>query len=162
MIKLNSMRILEQRGIPHEALEYNSSFHNAEEVAEVLGLPYAMLYKTLVVQVIGNSSQAKSLLVLIPSQDQLNLKKMAAAAGVKKVKMASHADAERLTGLQVGGISPLALMDKNWPVFLDRQATTLPHIVISGGQRGVQIRLPVAPLVSLLRVRIVDVSESKS
>lgn len=162
MIKLNSMRILEQRGIPYEAFEYDSRFHNAEEVAEVLGLPYAMVYKTLVVQVSSNPGQARPLLVLVPSQDQLNLKKMVVAAGVKKVNMASYANAEHLTGLQVGGISPLALMHKNWPVFLDRQAMALQHFVISAGQRGLQIRLLVAPLVSLLRTKIVDVSEPKS
>lgn len=155
--KLNSMRVLEQHDIPYEALEYPDSLHNAEEVAEVLGLPYDMVYKTLVVHepdVVNKPS-----LVMIPSTAQLDLKKMAAAAGVKKIRMATHSDAERLTGLKVGGISALALTQKNWPVYLDRTATELQHIVISAGQRGIQLRIPVVPLMTVLKIRIADVAD---
>lgn len=157
--KLNSMRLLEQRDIPYEALHYPSEIRDAAEVAEALGVPYFTVYKTLVVQAVKDPGETKPYIVLVPSELQLDLKKMALAAGVKKVKMASHSDAEALTGLQVGGISPLALMDKTWRVFLDQTATQLQHIVISAGQRGTQLRVPVTPLMSLLRPRIVDVSK---
>lgn len=158
-VKLNSMRILEQHKIPYEVLEYDNGFHSAEEVAEMLELPYFSVYKTLVVEAVNDPSNTKPFLVLLPSQDRLSLKKLAKAAGVKKVKMASHQDAEAITGLQVGGISPLALKDKNWKVFVDRQIAELQHVVISAGQRGYQLRIPVTPLISLLRMRLVDVSE---
>lgn len=151
--KLNSMRFLEQYKVPYEALEYPDSIKDAEEVAEALGIPYFMVYKTLVVQAEGNP---KPMLVMIPSDSQLDLKKMALAAGVKKVRMAAHKDAETLTGLKVGGISALALRDKNWQVYLQQTATEMEHIVISAGQRGVQLRIPTVPLVNLLRTRIAD------
>ncbi len=157
--KLNSMRLLEQRDIPYEALHYPSEIRDAAEVAEALGVPYFTVYKTLIVQAVKDPSETKPYVVLVPSELQLDLKKMALAAGVKKVKMASYSDAEALTGLQVGGISPLALMDKTWRVFLDQTATQLQHIVISAGQRGTQLRVPVTPLMSLLRPRLVDVSK---
>ncbi|MBC8171654.1 MAG: aminoacyl-tRNA deacylase, partial [Anaerolineae bacterium] len=89
---------------------------------------------------------------------KLDLKKMALAAGLKKVRMAAHKDAESLTGLKVGGISALMLRDKNWQVYLDQPATELEHIVMSAGQRGIQLRIPVTPLVSLLRTRLADIS----
>jgi Cys-tRNA(Pro)/Cys-tRNA(Cys) deacylase len=156
--KLNSMRVLEQHNIPYEVLEYPNTIRDAEEVAEALGVPYFTVYKTLVVQAVDNPQQTKPYLVLLASENQLDLKRMALAAGVKKVKMASHNDAERLTGLKVGGISPLALMHKQWTIFLDQTATELQHIVISAGQRGTQLRAPVTPLMSLLRARVAEVS----
>jgi Cys-tRNA(Pro)/Cys-tRNA(Cys) deacylase len=153
--KLNSMRILEQHKIPYEALEYPDTLKDAEEVAEALGLPYFMVYKTLVVEPEGANKPA---LVMLASERQLDLKKTAAALGVKKARLAAHKDAEAMTGLKVGGISALALRDRNWPVYLDSIAAELEHICISAGQRGVQLRVPVTPLVSLLRARLAEVS----
>jgi Cys-tRNA(Pro)/Cys-tRNA(Cys) deacylase len=96
---------------------------------------------------------------MLACDKHLDLKRMAASAGEKKVKMATHADAEKLTGLQVGGISALMLTDKNWKVCIDKSAAELQNIVISAGQRGTQLRLPTNALLTLLRARIVDVAE---
>ena len=74
------------------------------------------------------------------------------------MRLASHKDAEAWTGLQVGGISPLGLLDKQWQVYLDQPATDNQHIVISAGQRGYQLRVPVIPLVSIIRARLADIS----
>ncbi|MCU0511016.1 MAG: aminoacyl-tRNA deacylase [Anaerolineae bacterium] len=155
--KLNSMRILEQRGIPYEVLEYDDSTRDAEQVAELVGLPAFMVYKTLVVQSVAT---LRPFLVLIASDRQLDLKRLATAAGEKKVQMASHADAEKWTGLKVGGISPLMLLDKNPTVYLDQPATELQNICLSAGQRGLQLRVPVSPLLNLLRAKIVAVSRA--
>ena len=154
------MRFLEQHNIPYEVLTYPDSIHDAEEVAEVLGIPYHMVFKTLVVQT-ADSDQKVSL-VMVPSELRLDLKKIAQAAGVKKMKMASHQDAERMTGLKVGGISALALTSKSWPVFLDHTASQLQHVVVSGGKRGTQLRVPVVPLMPVLKLRIADVSTTLS
>jgi len=156
--KLNSMRLLEQNNIPYEVLEYPDTIRDAEQVAEVLGIPYDTVYKTLVVQAVDDPSQRKPYLAIIPSEKQLDLKRMALAAGVKKVKMASHDDAEKLTGLKVGGISALALMQKQWNIYLDQTATQNQHMVMSAGQRGMQLRVPVVSLIRLLQARIVEIS----
>jgi Cys-tRNA(Pro)/Cys-tRNA(Cys) deacylase len=95
---------------------------------------------------------------MIAADRQLDLKQMARAAGEKKVQMASHADAEKYTGLKVGGISALMLTHKNWDVYLDQAATQLQNIYISAGQRGVELRLPVNDLIQLLRPKIAEVS----
>jgi Cys-tRNA(Pro)/Cys-tRNA(Cys) deacylase len=153
--KLNSMRLLDQYKVPYEVLQYPDTIKDAEEVAEALGIPYFMVYKTLVAQ---PDDGGKPFLAIVPSDRKLDLKKLALAAGVKKVRMAAHKDAESLTGLKVGGISALALRDKNWQVYLDQSATALEHIVMSAGQRGLQIRVPTTPIINLLRVRLGDIS----
>lgn len=155
--KLNTMRLLEQHGISYEAVTYadTDTFHSADEVAAVLGVLPALVYKTLVVEPAGGGRPA---LALIASDRSLDLKRLAAALGVKKVSMAAHKDAERLTGLKVGGISPLALLQKNWAVCLDQPAAALEHIFISAGQRGTQVRVPTAALVALLRAQVAAIS----
>lgn len=153
--KLNSMRILEVNNIPYEAIDYDSSIKDAVQVAEAVGTPPLMVYKTLIVQSVATNNP---MIVMIASERQLDLKKMASAAGEKKVKMARQADAEKLTGLQVGGISALMLTDKRWPVYIDQAATELQNIVISAGQRGTQLRLPLMPLLNLLGAKIAEVT----
>ncbi len=154
--KLNSMRVLEAQKIPYEALTFDDTVHDAVEVADVLGVPAAHLYKTLVVQRVPLVAAEKPLLVMIAADRQLDLKKFAAAIGAKKVAMAAHADAEALTGLRVGGIGALALVAKNWPVYLDQPATQIGSICVSAGQRGLNLRVPVADLIRVLRARVVE------
>jgi Cys-tRNA(Pro)/Cys-tRNA(Cys) deacylase len=149
------MRVLEQHKIQYEVLEYPESIRDASEVAEAIGLPYWMVYKTLVVQAEG---QPKPYLAMLASDQHLDLKKLATAAGQKKVRMAAHKDAEALTGLKVGGISALMLRDKNWTMFLDKQAAELEHIVLSAGQRGIQLRVPLVPFMNISRARLAEIS----
>ena len=152
--KLNSMRLLEKHKIPYEVIEYPDTIRDAEEIAERLGIPPNMVYKTLVVQSVAGG---KPFLVMVASNRRLDLKAMAKAAGEKKVQMAAHKDAERETGLKVGGISALALMHKNWKVFIDQPATALEHILISAGQRGMQLRVPTTALIQITHARVAEV-----
>jgi Cys-tRNA(Pro)/Cys-tRNA(Cys) deacylase len=154
--KLNSMRLLEQNKIPYEVVAFSDELRDAEVIAEVLGIPPYRVYKTLVAEPEGGS---KPFLVMLAANRRLNLKRLAQAAGVKKVRMAAHKDAEAMTGLKVGGISALALTHKHWTVFLDKPAAEMEHILVSGGQRGVDLRVPVSALVRLTRARIADVSD---
>jgi Cys-tRNA(Pro)/Cys-tRNA(Cys) deacylase len=73
--------------------------------------------------------------------------------------MARHVDAERLTGLQVGGISALALLNKGFTVYLDEWATLLDFIVVSAGQRGLNLKLSVDDLIRVTAAQVVEVSE---
>ncbi len=152
--KLNSMRLLEQHKIPYEVVEYPDDLRDAEEIAEVIGAPPYLVYKTLVAE---PEKGGKPFLVMLAANRQLDLKRLAAVAGEKKVRMAAHKDAEAMTGLKVGGISALALTHKNWIVFLDQPATEHQHILISAGQRGMDLRVPTMALVGLLHARIAEV-----
>lgn len=153
--KLNSMRLLEQHHVPYEVIEFADTIHDALELAEAVGVPPHMVYKTLVVDT-GDSK--KPLLALVASHRRLDLKKLAAAAGFKKLSMAAHVQAEQWTGLKTGGISPLALMAKNWKVYLDQPATQLQQIMLSAGQRGVNLRVPTQSLIQVLHPVIAEIS----
>lgn len=156
--KLQSMRVLEARNIDYEVYEFPADDHYAaEEVAAFVDMPAEQVYKTLVVRPAG---RGKPLLVMLAADCTLDLKKFAAAVGEKKLKMASYKDAERLTGLKVGGISALALMHKNWPVYIDRPALLLDLILVSAGERGLQLGLSVKDLIEVTGAQVVDVSRS--
>jgi Cys-tRNA(Pro)/Cys-tRNA(Cys) deacylase len=154
-VKLNSMRLLDKHDIPYEVVEYPDNLRDAEQIAEVLGVPLELVFKTLVVEPVGNG---KPCLAMIASHRTLDLKKLAGVTGMKKVAMASHNDAERLTGLKVGGISALALTHKNWAVYLDSPAIEHEHILMSAGQRGLDIRVPTAALLRILPAKVADIT----
>jgi Cys-tRNA(Pro)/Cys-tRNA(Cys) deacylase len=150
--KLNSMRILDQQKIDYTVHEFPDTIHTATEVADTVGRPYEMVYKTLVVL----PNQGRPMLVIIAADRELDLKKVAQATGQKKVQMAPHKEAERLTGLKTGGISALALPHKNFPVYLDQPALELEHILVSAGQRGVNLELPIQDLIKITKAKVIE------
>ncbi|HEX9922325.1 MAG TPA: aminoacyl-tRNA deacylase [Anaerolineae bacterium] len=150
--KLNSMRLLEQQKVAYTVREFPDTIHSADGVADHFGLPRECVYKTLVVLPAGG----KPMLVMIAGSRELDLKKLAKAVGQKKVQMAPHKEAERLTGLQTGGISALALMHKNFPVYLDQAALDLARILVSGGKRGLNLELAVADLIQVTKADVVE------
>jgi Cys-tRNA(Pro)/Cys-tRNA(Cys) deacylase len=154
--KTNSMRLLEQRHVAYTPHYFSPDIHSAEEVAEVVGLPPGQVFKTLVVMPTGGRQQP--LLAIVPADRELDLKKLAAAAREKKLRMAKHAEAEELTGLLVGGISALALLQKNWKVYLDASANAYPDILVSAGQRGINLQLAVKDLIKIVRARVAEIS----
>ena len=103
----------------------------AEALAE---LPQRVL-KTLMVLLDGRPACA-----ILPSDAQLSMKKLAAALGGKSAEMMKPADAERITGFKVGGISPFGQM-RAVPTAIELAALDEPHVFINGGQRGLQVRL---------------------
>jgi Cys-tRNA(Pro)/Cys-tRNA(Cys) deacylase len=153
--KLKSMRVLDRADVPYEVLTFPESVHSAEGVAEFVGLPASRVYKTLVVE---RPAGGKPLLVMAPGDRELDLKELAGCLSEKKLQMASHKDAERLTGLQVGGISALALLNRGFEICLDRRALELDDIVVSAGQRGINLRLAVRDLARVTYARLVDAS----
>ncbi|PIV28795.1 MAG: Cys-tRNA(Pro) deacylase, partial [Anaerolineae bacterium CG03_land_8_20_14_0_80_58_20] len=112
-------------------------------------------FKTIV---LTRERPRKPLLVVVPGPREVDLKLLAAALGEKKVTLPSEREAESLTGLQAGGISPLALINKGFQVVIDSSAQALGEIHISGGQRGLNIKLPVEALAKLTNARFVEVS----
>ena len=153
--KLNSMRLLEKNDIPYEVTEFPDTERDAETIADILGVPAFMVYKTLVVEPVGGG---KPFLAILAADRQLDRKKMAGVTKHKKVGLAAHADAEQLTGLKVGGISALALTQKNWAVYLDKPAVELEHILVSAGQRGMDLRVPTAAFIRVVNARVADIS----
>ncbi len=150
----NVTRLLEARHIAHEVFEFAPEKHSAEETAALLGVPEHHVYKTLVV--LREAKGKKPLLVMVPGGRELNLKALAASLNEKKLKMATQKEAETLTGLQVGGISALALLNRGFEICIERAAEDLPHIHLSAGQRGANVRLAVTDLLALTNAKWVE------
>ena len=147
--KTNAMRALDARHVPYTTFTYPDTIHSAVEVAELLGVAPAQVFKTLVVI----ADERRHLLVVTPGDRELDLRLVAKALGARSAHMALQRDAERLTGLKVGGISPLALLDKRFEVYLDAPAAQLDELYINGGQRGVNLRLHVSDLLAVTGAR---------
>ena len=98
------------------------------------------------------------MLVLVSGTSNVDLKLLASALGEKKVHLPTEREAEQLTGLQAGGISPLVLINKGFQVVIDSSAENYDEIHVSGGQRGLNIKLPVTDLVKVTNARLVSVS----
>lgn len=154
MQKTNAMRALDQRKIAYAVHEFSDAIRSADGVAATLGLPAAAVFKTLVV--LPEARGAKPMLVMLPASAALDLRTFARAVGQKSVRMATQREAEQLTGLKVGGIAALALLHKPFAVYLDASATTRERLYVSGGQRGIDLCLRVADLISVTRATVVD------
>lgn|SRR5574341_604991 len=156
MVKISktlSMRVLEAQSIPYEVVIFPDTIHDAEQVARFAGVPPENVYKTLVVEV--DDPGFKPVLVMIAANARLDLKKVASAVGVRKVHMARHADAERLTGLKVGGISALALLNRGFDIYIDEWAQLLDFILVSAGQRGMNLRLHPDDLIQVTAAQVI-------
>jgi Cys-tRNA(Pro)/Cys-tRNA(Cys) deacylase len=169
MRKTMAMRRLEQAGLGYEARHYPATVRDAAEVADALGLPAARMYKTLVVE----RTRGRPLLALVPADRSLDPRALAAAMGEKKLSLASQRDAERLTGLRVGGISPLAVRHGAFDVAIDASAVAEPkagerpfaegevesdQMWLSSGQRGTSLGLSATELVDLLGATVARIT----
>jgi Cys-tRNA(Pro)/Cys-tRNA(Cys) deacylase len=137
---------LRAAGIEHglHRYRYQAGGGAAEQAAEALGIEPARMFKSLVVR----AGEAE-VFALVPAGHELSLKNLAAAAGVRSAKMAEPRDAERLTGYQVGGISPLGSR-RALPVYLDRTALDHEQICLNAGGRGLIVELRTADLVEAI------------
>ncbi|MFT3895927.1 MAG: YbaK/EbsC family protein [Anaerolineales bacterium] len=151
----NVTRFLDSRKVKYTAFETPPEKLGALETAQILGLEPDSVFKTIVVT---REKPKKPLLVVIPGPNNVDLKLLAAAIGEKKVHLPTERETERLTGLQAGGISPLALVNKGFHVVLDSSSQDHAEIHVSGGQRGLNIRLPVVDLIKLTNARVAVVS----
>ena len=103
--------------------------------AEALGEPASRVLKTLMAEVDG-----KAVCVVLPSDHEVSMKKLAAAFGGKAANMMKPAAAEKHTGYVVGGISPFG-QRKPVPTVIEESAMAEPYVFMNGGQRGLQVRL---------------------
>jgi Cys-tRNA(Pro)/Cys-tRNA(Cys) deacylase len=105
------------------------------QAAEALGEAPSRVLKTLMAEVDG-----KPVCVIVPSDEEVSMKKLASAFGGKSASMMKPADAERLTGFVVGGISPFG-QKKQVPTAIEEAALAHDAVYMNGGQRGLQVRL---------------------
>ncbi len=151
MVANNITRLLDAKNIPYVAYELPAEKLGAAETARLLNVPLERVFKTIVVK---REGKGKPILAVIPGSAELDLKLLAKALDVKKLLLPTEREAEQITGLQAGGISPLALINKGFQVVIDCCAESYREIHISGGRRGLNLRLPVEALVALTNARV--------
>ena len=122
------------------------------QAAEALGAPPAEVLKTLIVKADG-----KPACVVLASDREVSMKKLAAALGAKACEMAPPGEAERLTGYRVGGVSPFG-QKKRLPTVIDVPAAALNQAYVNGGQRGLQLRLAPGDLVRVLGATVAAIA----
>jgi Cys-tRNA(Pro)/Cys-tRNA(Cys) deacylase len=152
----NITRLLDSRKISYTAFETPVEKLGALETAKILNVSPETVFKTIVVT---RDKPNKPILAVIPGLNSVDLKLLAASLGEKKVHLPTEREAEQLTGLQAGGISPLALIHKGFQVVVDSTAQSYAEIHVSGGQRGLNIKLPVTDLVKLTNARVASISK---
>ncbi len=150
----NITRFLDSRKINYTAHEMPAEKLGAVEAAQFMGVPEGQVFKTIVT----TREKGKPVLAVIPGTRVVDLKLLASFLGEKKMSLPSERQAEALTGLQAGGISPLALINKGFQVVIDSVAQEFAEIYISGGQRGLDIQLPVDDLIKLVNAKVGNVS----
>jgi Cys-tRNA(Pro)/Cys-tRNA(Cys) deacylase len=150
--KTNGMRALDARHVPYDTVAYDPAIHSAAEAAVAYGASPDEVYKTLVLL----RERGRPLLVMVPGTAEVDLRLLARSLGEKSVRMAPQREAERLTGLQVGGIGAVALLGKPFDVYLDRAALAHERIYVNPGRRGVNIRLRVDDLLRVTGAQLVD------
>lgn len=151
--KTNAIRILEQAQIPHLVKEYQVDEENlsAQHVAETLGVAPETIYKTLVLK----GQKDPFLVVLIPANANLDLKKIAKISGNKNCEMLPLKDLLQTTGYIRGGCSPIG-MKKLFPTYIEELATLEENITISAGKRGIQIVLNPTDLSEITNAKFAD------
>lgn len=151
----NVTRLLDSHKITYTAFELPAEKLGALEAAGHLGVDPAQVYKTIVTT---REGKGKPILAVVPAPLEVDLKKLARAVGEKKVSLPTEREAERLTGLQAGGISPLALIHRGFQVIINSSAEVADEIYISGGQRGLDIRLAPGALASLTHAKFAEIA----
>ncbi|MBQ1864903.1 MAG: Cys-tRNA(Pro) deacylase [Thermoguttaceae bacterium] len=153
--KTNATRLLEAAGVPFTTLEYevDESDLSGMHIAAQLNLPPEQIFKTLVLMEEGKKKEC--LVCCIPTRDELDLKKVARAFGVKKCDLIPMKDLKDLTGYIRGGCSPVG-MKKKYPTIFDETAILFDKIYVSAGMRGMQIVIEPNALMNFVEAKTAD------
>lgn len=153
--KTNAARLLDRAGITYRLIPYTVDESNlaADHVAKELGEDIHRVFKTLVLQ----GADKEYFVCVVPGNMEVDLKKAARAKGTKKAEMIPMKNLLAVTGYIRGGCSPIG-MKKPYRVFLHESATEYDEIFISAGQRGLQIAINPADLISYTRCSVTDLT----
>jgi Cys-tRNA(Pro)/Cys-tRNA(Cys) deacylase len=157
--KTNAARLLDSLGIAYEMREYevDPDDLSAISVARKIGLPAEQVFKTLLTRAAGQR-EAAHLFAVIPGDSELDLKKLAYAAEVKKIELASLKEVEPLTGYVRGGVTVMAARTP-FPAFADETIELHDVVSVSAGQRGTQLVLAPADYLRATSAVLADLTK---
>lgn len=148
-IKTNALRKLDQQKIPYEIYTYEVTDElDGITVANKIEKPYAQVFKTLVLH-----GKLNHYVAVIPVAATLDLKSMSKVVGEKKLELLPVKDLEKLTGYIRGGCSPVG-MKKLFPTVIDKRAEQFEEIIVSAGQRGIQMQVSLQSLIKLINAKV--------
>lgn len=155
--KTNAVRLLDSLGIYYElrAYEVDPEDLTAISVARKIGLPPEQVFKTLLSQ----TNSGEHLFAVIPGDGELDLKKLAHAAGAKKAELASLKEVEPLTGYIRGGVTVMGAK-KPFPAYADEIIELFDVISVSAGQRGLQVILSPADYLRASEATLADLTKA--
>lgn len=157
MAQNNVTRFLLARKIPFEVFEIPGGKRTAQETANLLNVPVERVFKTIVLQPVV---PGKPILAIVPADKTADLKLIAKFLNEKKLTFPTPQEAEQITGLQTGGISALALMNKGFQILLDISANETDWMHVSGGEREINIKIQVKDFIKITKARIASISRS--
>ncbi|WP_215533539.1 Cys-tRNA(Pro) deacylase [Solibaculum mannosilyticum] len=152
--KTNAMRMLDRAKIPYTQHSYDVSdgLIDGVSVAHKTGQNPDQVFKTLV-----TSSGSQLYVFVVPVAKELDLKKAAREAGEKRVEMIHVKDILKFTGYIRGGCSPIG-MKKLYPTLIDQSAQMFDTILVSGGQKGLQIEVSPLDLAQLIDAKFAELT----
>lgn len=151
--KTNAMRILDTKKIPYTTHTYEcDEFIDAIQIADMLGLPYDKVYKTLVTQ----GSSKNYYVFVIPIAEELDMKKAAKSVGEKSVAMLHVKDINAVTGYIRGGCTAIG-MKKQYVTRIEQSAQNLDKMIVSGGKLGMQLELTPQDLAAASGAEFADI-----
>lgn len=148
-------RALATAGIAFDIRHYDYDPQDQQiaiQAALALGESPTRVLKTLII-----FADDKPGCVLVPADREVKMKKAAAVFGAKSARMATVAEAERITGYKVGGVSPFG-QKKALPTFFERTVESEPYVFVNGGQRGLQLKIAVEALRAVARAEAADLA----
>lgn len=154
--KTNVARLMDKAGVAYELIpyEFDEQDLGAEHVAEALGEDIRQVFKTIVL----HGDKTGHIVCVVPGNSTVNLKKAARASGNKKVEPLPLKDLLPTTGYIRGGCSPIG-MKKRFPTYFHQTATDFPHIYVSAGQRGLQLKISPADLLRESGGMVADIAD---
>jgi Cys-tRNA(Pro)/Cys-tRNA(Cys) deacylase len=161
--KTNAARLLDEMGIGYELREYEVDPNDlaAETVAAKIGLPAGQVFKTLVARVEGKNDRNGVVMAVVPGDQELNLKALAAAAGERKMHLVAVKELQALTGYIRGGVTALGAK-RDFPVYVDETLELFDLISISAGMRGLQILMAPGDYLRATKGTIAAIAQPKS
>jgi Cys-tRNA(Pro)/Cys-tRNA(Cys) deacylase len=156
--KTNAARLLDQLGVTYEIREYEVDPNDlaAETVAAKIGFPPEQVFKTLV----ARGERNGAVMAVIPGDQELDLKALAAAAGERKIQLAPVKELQALTGYIRGGVTALAAK-REFPVFVDETIELFDTVSVSAGVRGLQILISPSDYIRAVQATVVPLAQPK-
>ena len=154
-MKTHAIRELDELNLPYDVVEYAHKAKNVKLAAGERGVPVEQIVKTLLVRRANN----RHVIALVRGDQRLSLKKLARIVGDKVLEMAPPEDVPRITGYQIGAVSPFGLRRRDVPIYIDHHILDEPRASVSAGRHDAGSELATEDLMRALGGHVADVTE---